>query len=167
MTKCKICDCELGELPMCFGFESPASLLVPSDEYESRVVENADQCIVDDKQFFVRGHIEVPVLDMDELFVWSAWVSLSEQSFNNMSENWYLENRENSDPYFGWLMNNIPVYSETLHLEASVQTQPLGNVPLISIVSANHVLSEDQRHGITKVKIHEIVHQIMQHAPDS
>lgn len=82
MRKCKIRNCDLGDVPMCFGGGSPASLMVPENEYDGRVVENADQCIVDGKHFFVRGYIELPIIDMGEVFIWSVWVSLSEQSYD-------------------------------------------------------------------------------------
>lgn len=41
MTKCKICNYEIGELPVCFGSGSPALSMVPEDERANRVAENA------------------------------------------------------------------------------------------------------------------------------
>ncbi len=163
MSKCKVCNCELGNIPMCFGSESPALLLVPENEYASRVKENADQCIVDDEHFFVRGHIELSVRNTSEAFIWSVWVSLSEESFNHMCENWEIKGRESSEPYFGWLMTKLPCYPETWHLKTSVQSQQIGCVPTIALESLDHPLSTEQQHGITMERVHEIVHQVMQH----
>jgi len=163
MSKCKVCNCELGEVPMCFGGKSPALLMVPESEYGDRVEENADQCIVDGKHFFVRGHIELPVTDTGEVFIWSVWVSLSEESFNKMCDEWDTEGRENSEPYFAWLMTNLPCYPETLHLKTNVQTQPVGFVPLINLQPSEHPLSLEQKNGITMARVHEIVHQVMAH----
>jgi len=137
---------------MCFGGKSPALLMVPENEYDSRVEENADQCIVDGKHFFVRGHIELPVTDTGEVFIWSVWVSLSEQSFDQMCESWDLEGREKAEPYFGWLMTMLPCYPDTLHLKTNVQIQP-----------SDHQLSNEQQNGVTMDRVHEIVHQVMQH----
>lgn len=162
MSKCKICNCDLGETSICFGGESPALLMVPQNEYDDRVEENADQCIIDGKYFFVRGHIEIPV-DTGEIFIWSAWVSLSERSFEEMSEKWDYEGRENSEPYFGWLMTNIPCYPETLHLKTTVKTQAVGYVPLISLEQSEHPLSQEQQHGITMDRVHKIIHHVMKH----
>ena len=53
---------------MCFGCSSPAALIVPPEEFDERVDENADQCIVDGEHYFVRGHIELPVIDSEEVF---------------------------------------------------------------------------------------------------
>jgi hypothetical protein len=135
--------------------------MVPENEYEQRVVENADQCIVDDKYFYIRGHIEIPVLNHDEPFVWSVWVSLSKASFEHVCERWESEGRENDDPYFGWLMTNLPCYPETLHLKTSVQSQPVGQVPLITVEPGEHPLAIEQHEGITMHRVHELVHQLM------
>lgn len=148
---------------MCFGGSSPASLIVLENEYEGRVEENSDQCIVDGKHFFIRCHIELPVIDTGEVFIWSVWVSLSEESFDTMSENWDSEGRENSEPFFGWLMTSLPCYPETLHLKTDVQTQPVGVVPLVILQPSDHPLVEEQQNGITMGRVHEIVHQVMQH----
>lgn len=163
MSKCKVCNNNLEEVPMCFGGSSPALLMVPEDEYSNRVEENADQCIVDGEHFFIRGHIELPVTDAADVFIWSVWVSLSEQSFDHMSENWDSEGRENSEPYFGWLMTNLPCYPETLHLKTSVQSQPVGNVPIIKLEPSEHILSQEQQNGINMERVHEIVHQVLEH----
>lgn len=163
MARCEICNSELGELPMGFGSSSPALMMVPELEYGERVLENADQCIVDDKYYFVRGHIEIPVLNAKEPFVWSVWVSLSKDSFDSMSELWETEGREKSEPYFGWLMTVLPCYPDTLHLETSVQIQPVGQVPLITLEPSDHPLSLEQHNGIAFKRVHEIIHEVMGH----
>ena len=163
MNKCSICGCDLGAVPLCFGSSSPARLMVPEGEYESRVVENEDQCIVDNEYYFVRGHIELPIQDSDEQFIWSVWVSLSAKSFEHMSENWEIDGRERHAPYFGWLMTNLPCYPKTQHLKTSVQSNPVGVVPSITIDQTEHPLSTEQQEGVSMERIHQIVHVIMQH----
>ena len=163
MTKCSVCNCDLGEVPMCFGATSPALAIVPEDELAQRVEENSDQCIVDDQYFFVRGHIELELADSSEPFIWSVWVSLSQESFSHMSKNWDAEGREKNPPYFGWLMSSLPCYPETQHLKTSVQTQPLGVVPLVTLEPSEHPLSLEQQSGINMHRVHEIVHQVMGH----
>jgi hypothetical protein len=80
-----------------------------------------------------------------------------------MREHWEAEGREFNEPYFGWLMTNLPCYPETLHLKTSVQSQSVGIVPLITIESIEHPLSLEQKSGITIERVHEIIHQVMQH----
>lgn len=148
---------------MCFGSNSPASLMLPLEELEDRVIENEDQCIVDGEHYFVRGHIELPLTDSKDTFTWSVWVSLSEESFEHMSEHWEAEGREKCEPYFGWLSTILPCYPDTLHLKASVQSQAVGQVPLITLEPSEHPLSIEQLSGITMGRVHEIVHQVMAH----
>jgi len=148
---------------MCFGASSPALLMVPESEYDARVEENRDLCIVDDEHFFVRGHIEIPVIDSGEVFTWVVWVSLSEENFDHMNEYWQVNGRENMEPYFGWLMTKLPCYNETYHLKTSVQVQEVGSVPLITLEPTEHLLSKEQRKGISMSRVHEIVHEVMGH----
>lgn len=148
---------------MCFGGGSPATLMVPPEQFEGRVEENSDQCIVDREHYFVRGHIELPVHDSEDLFIWSVWVSLSETSFEHMSEHWEKEGREKCEPYFGWLSTSLPCYPETLHLKTSVQSQAVGQVPIVTLEPTEHPLSIEQQSGINMERVHEIVHQVMQH----
>ncbi len=97
------------------------------------------------------------------MFIWSVWVSLSEKSFEHVCENWESEGREECTPYFGWLSTNLPCYPETLHLKTSIQSQPIGCVPLITVELTNHPLSIEQAEGITMDRAHQIIHQILQH----
>lgn len=148
---------------MCFGGNSPALAMVPEAEHKSRVTENTDQCIIDDEHYFIRGHIELKLTGTSEVFIWSVWVSLSEKSFQHMSQHWDEEGRENNEPYFGWLMTSLPCYPDTQHLKTSVQTQPLGVVPTVSLEPSDHPLSLEQQSGISMGRVHEIVHEVMGH----
>lgn len=163
MDRCKVCNCDLGLVPMCFGSSSPALMMVPEAEYHDRVEENDDQCIIDGEQFFLRGHIELPLIDLEEVFIWSVWVSLSKQSFDQIRKHWETEGRETNEPYFGWLMTNLPCYPETLHLKTSVQSQSVGHVPLITLEPNEHPLALEQKSGITMERVHEIIHQVLEH----
>ncbi len=163
METCAICNAPIEELPMCLGSSSPASRMVPEDEYDNRVVENADQCIVDDEHYFIRGHIEILIQNSNQVFIWSIWVSLSEASFEKMSESWEKSGRENNAPYFGWLVSSLPCYPETLHLKTSVQEQPIGQVPKIILEKTEHPLSVEQNHGITMSRVQEFVHVALGH----
>mgnify|MGYP001064784872 CR=1 FL=1 len=60
--------------------------------------------------FFIRGCIEIPVLDGEGAFIWDVWVSLSETNFEKTIEYWETEGRENElVPMIGWLSISILV----------------------------------------------------------
>src|SRR6266513_1176133 len=110
VSKCPICGADQTEIPLCFNIEAPWRALVPDADFDQRVELNADQCVVDKKHFFIRGHIEIPIHNYPEKLSFSTWSSLSEQSFLHMCDRWVDANRAADSPFFGWLCSPIPVY---------------------------------------------------------
>jgi len=65
-----------------FAADAPLYLYgIPEEERKHRCVLQSDTCVIDDKLFFIRGCIEIPVDGASEPFIWGVWVSLSAQSF--------------------------------------------------------------------------------------
>ena len=117
---------------MCLGAQAPAMWLsLPEPERESRGELSSDQCVIDDSHYFFLGRIILPVSDGPEPFVWLAWVSLSEENFLRASELWDSKGRENEPAYFGWLQSALPYEPTTLNLKTMVQTQPVGERPIM------------------------------------
>jgi hypothetical protein len=90
-----------------------------------------------------------------------VWASLSEVNFERTLELWDQEGRENEPAYFGWLSTALLVYPDTMFLKTSVQTQPVGSVPLITVEHNDHPLSVDQHHGVTLEKVHKWLEQLL------
>ena len=158
---CDICRVEHPDIPICFGIDAPWRALVPESEFSSRVELTADQCVVDGKSFFIRGHIEIPILDYPKALSFSVWSSLSERSFLHMCERWDAPDRAADPPYFGWLCSPIIAYPSTIHLKLSVQSRPPGTTPLFTVESCDHPLSIDQLNGISIARWHEIAHRLL------
>lgn len=159
--RCPICGVQHDDLPTCFSIEAPWRALIPETEFEQRVELTRDQCVVDRKEFFTRGHIEIPIHNYSEALAFSVWSSLSEKSFHHMCERWELVERAVDPPYFGWLCSPILVYPDTLHLKLSVQSRSPGLTPLFTVEHTNHPLSIDQHHGISIQRWHEIAHLLL------
>src|SRR5438067_6443182 len=87
----------------------------------------------DDQGYFIRGSLEIPVIDGPESFVWSVWTSLSEENFYRTMDLWMDEARADEPPYFGWLCTGISGYPETMLLKTSVQTRVVGLRPTITL----------------------------------
>jgi len=154
---CTTCGQYHNDLPMCFGQPAPALWLQMSEaEREERGELSSDQCVVDDRHYFVLGRILLPVVDGPEPFCWLAWVSLSEKSFRRASDLWHTAGRESEPPYFGWLQSALPYNPSTLSLKTHVHTQPLGARPLIELEMTDHPLSIEQHRGITMARVREI-----------
>jgi hypothetical protein len=146
---------------LAFSYGSPAPALwfeIPENERPKRALLSSDQCVIDEKHFFILGRLEIPVLGAQEkLFSWNVWVSLSKENFDRMSELWETDGRENEPPYFGWLSTALPSYSETtLNLKTNVHTRPVGQRPFIELEPSHHQLAVEQISGIQEKRVQEI-----------
>jgi len=142
--------------------EAPWRAFVPDEEFERRVELTKSLCVVDGEHFFIRGHIDIPIIDHSESLIFSVWSSLSEKSFRHVNERWNAMDRLNDSLYFGWLCSPISVYANALELPLSVQTREVGLVPLFRIRDCNHPLAIDQEGGISKKRWHEIAMKLME-----
>jgi hypothetical protein len=142
--KCATCGIEHADMPLCFGIDAPWRALVPEDEFPQRVELNADQCVVDEKTFVIRGHIEIPIHGYSENLSFSVWSSLSEQSFLHICDRWEARDRANDPPYFGWLCSPISVYPSTIHLKLSVQSRPPSLTPIFNLFAADSRISHNE-----------------------
>lgn len=161
--KCGTCGETHRGLPLTWGPEYPAAVFeVSEDEQDERIQISSDQCIIDGKHFFVRGRIEIPIIDSNEKFYWLVWLSVSEQSFDRMSEVWETPGRENEPPYLGRLQSELPVYAEsTLNLAVNIHTQPIGTRPLVELEPTDHPLAVEQKNGITLLRVQQIAEQCL------
>lgn len=91
------------------------------------------------------------------------WVSLSKESYAEVLEKWDERGRENSDPYFGWLSVEIPVYPKTLNLKTNVHIREVGMAPYVELEPTDHLLAIEQRNGITLGRVKEIQEMIQRH----
>ena len=158
---CTVCGDDHGDIPSCFGIEAPWRALVPEAEFSNRVELTKDQCVVDGKEFFVRGHIEIPIIGQSETLAFSVWSSLSEKSFLHMCDRWEDPDRGSDAPYFGWLCSPIHVYPSTIHLKLSIQSRSPGLVPHFTVEPSEHPLSQDQHDGITVQRWHQLAHELL------
>ena len=143
--------------PMSFGFDAPLLYeSITADERDTRCGLTPDLCVVDGKHFFVRGCLEIPVLDGPGPFGWGVWCSLSKENFERTKMMWGSECRVNESPYFGWLSNRLPFYPDTLNLKTHVHSRVVGQRPFIELEPTNHPLAFEQRLGISMARVQEI-----------
>ena len=152
--------------PLSYGQEAPAAwFALPENERAARCQLTSDQCIVDDKYFFVLGRIELPVSGTDQQISWLAWVSLSAANFSRASELWRRAGREREPPYFGWLASSLPYEPTTLELKVRVHTRPVGERPFVELEPTAHPLAIEQREGITFARVQAIAEHFAHGAP--
>jgi len=105
----------------------------------------------------VRGCVEIPVHDEEEPFIWGVWVSLSEKSFNRFLELYEVNERDQEEPFFGWLNGCFADYAtEDVNLKTQVHLRNNGVRPYIEIEKTDFPLSLEQHNGISKERLIEI-----------
>lgn len=161
---CGKCGQFHAELPMEFGAEAPVGyFLIPEDARKARCDLTSDVCMIDEKEFYVRGCLEIPVVDGPHPFTWGVWTSVSKQSLKRMAELWESPGREKEPPCFGWLSTSLPLYPETLHLKTHVHARPVGQRPFVELEPTDHPLAVEQRNGMTMDRVREIA-EVLLHA---
>jgi hypothetical protein len=137
-------------LPLSWAFDAPIYWQwLDEEERKTRGFCNSDFCVMTDDAGdtarFVRGTIEIPVVDADpavESLVIGVWSSLSETSLTEVVEVQARDDGTEAGPWFGWLSNRIPVYPDTLNLKTRVHYRQ-GLRPMIEVKPGEHPLAQD------------------------
>ena len=159
---CPICGMRHASLPLKFSVKAPLAVTaIPVDELEKRVVITPDQCVIDGRDFYLRGRIVLPVHGSKDPFVWGVWAEVSPKSFLRTNHLWKTEGRENQPSFPGWLHTELPLYGNTLNLEVSVETQPVGRRPHFLVSDPQHPLAIEQSQGISQERAGEIAAEVL------
>ncbi len=106
-----------------------------------------DLCKIEDRDYFIRCILEMPIHDVDEPFLWGVWVSQSKANFDL-----YLETFDSTpdNVTFGYLANRLPGYPDTLNLELKACWQTDGKSrPILQLRPCDHPLYKDWSGGIS------------------
>jgi hypothetical protein len=159
---CHCCGKQFNGLPMDYGFDAPLYWhQIPEAERSDRARLDSDVCVIDGTDFFIRGCIELPVVGLEQRFVWGAWVSLSRDSMDRAFELWNEPVILDEPPRFGWLSNEIRSYPSTLNLKTDVYFRGGNQRPVIGLWPVDHPLFVEQRDGMSIERVQEIAAQLM------
>jgi hypothetical protein len=140
------------------GFRFPIDYLdVPEAERKERVFLTDDTCVIDDERFFVRGCLEIPVLDGCDPFMWGVWVAVSEEAFYEFQDLLGVDVRSQHGPFKGRLSSPPRPYPDSTNLRAIVRLRDHGIRPLVLLDSSTHPLALEQKNGISRKRVAEIV----------
>jgi hypothetical protein len=123
----------------------------------------SDVCVIEGRDYFLRGSVEVPVIGSNQRFAWGIWVSLAKKNFDRAMELLDREERVAEPPYFGWFSNQVDVYPDTLNLKTSVSARSLNERFYVELEPTNHPLSLEQRNGMTLARVREIAEKAARH----
>ncbi len=116
-----------------------------------------DYCAIDDKDFFVRGIIHLPIIGAAETFRWGVWGSLSRQNFETLQTLKDDADRSKLPSMFSWLSTQIPEYPDTLSLKMYAHIQEPGLRPNFSLELTDHPLAQEYHKGITPERVKAIM----------
>jgi hypothetical protein len=128
---------------------------IPKDERQTRAVLTSDTCVIDGEHCFIRGVIDVPLLEGGR-FGFGVWVSQKRENFER-----YLDEPGSSaiGPFFGWLCTRLDYYpTDTYRLKTMAHFRSGGLRPLIELEATGHPLAVHQREGIALDEAWRIVH---------
>ena len=168
--KCGSCD-EWHTGPcLDFGYDSPhywsaehekaskKSELLPSwSKKKAKTFLTADYCAIEDRDFFVRGVIHLPIIGAAETLRWGVWGSISRENFNKLQEMDETPSLVELPAMFSWLSTQLPEYPDTLSLKMYAHIQEPGLRPNFSLEPSAHPLSQEYHHGITPERVKEIM----------
>lgn len=138
------------------AFDSPTPYNVLTESMKQEIGElTNDFCIVrhpEQTDRFIRGTLTIKVNDHCEDLEYGVWVSLSEKSYLDYSEN--FRNPNHKAKYFGWFSNDIPEYEiRDDSIPTTVFTRQNGLRPeIVPHQDFDHQLVHDYYRGITRAE---------------
>lgn len=116
-----------------------------------------DFCAIEDRDFFIRGVLHLPIIGTAENFCWGVWGSVSRENFEKLREMDDDPNRVELPEMFSWLSSQIPEYPDTLNLKMYCRIQEVGSRPQFRLELTDHPLSQEYHKGITPARVKEIM----------
>lgn len=139
-----------------FGYDEP---FYWSGEYAKagNSFLNADYCSIEDRDFFVRGVIHLPIVGTGETFRWGVWGSLKRENFEKVLQADDDPKTAELEPMFSWLSTKIAEYPDTLNVKMYAHIQGPRTRPHFELEASDHLLSIEYHHGITPERVREIM----------
>jgi hypothetical protein len=109
--RCSICKKVHEHSPLNYAARVPHSVLdVPESERQSRVFLTNDQCVIDNRNYFLRGRVAIRIIDQPKPLIWGVWARVRESTFKRAIELSTSEGREAEPPYRGLLDTELMIY---------------------------------------------------------
>ena len=160
---CSICGKIHEEWPA-LAFDSPTNYNILSEEDKQKIAElTSDFCTIrhsEQVDRFIRCTLTQKVIDHCENLEYGLWVSLSEKSFQDYSDNYH--NPDHQAKYFGWLCNNILGYNFDESIPTTVFTRSNDERPeIIPHKDFDHPFVHDYYNGISKAEAEERIKEML------
>jgi hypothetical protein len=162
---CQCCGQRYDTLSFAYALDEPDPWgAVPETERQYRGVLGSDTCVIDGRDFYIRGRIVIPVIGSEDPFIWGVWAAVSQKSFVRFGELWDVDIREHETPFPGTLGNDIPIYPKTVDLRCNILMKNARKRPSFELEATDHPLAVEQRNGITLDRVKEIAAFVLRHS---
>lgn len=160
---CAKCGIEHEEWPA-LAFSSPSNYENLTEEDKEKIATiDTDFCTItyhDQIDRFIRCTLTQKVIDHCENLDYGLWVSLSEKSYRDYSENFHNQNHETT--YFGWLCSDLPDYDFENSIPTTVVTHTGNQRPeIIPHKDSDHPFVRDYYNGITKAEAERRINEML------
>ena len=148
------------------AYSSPSAYHNLSEEEQQQIAKlDPDFCVInypDQTDRFIRVTYTQKVIDHCETLEYGLWVSLSEKSFQDYSDNY--NNEEHEASYFGWLSNELPDYDfSNGSIPTTVYTRTNHYRPyIVPHEDYDHPFVHDYYNGITFAEAERRVRHLLQ-----
>src|SRR5215471_5214851 len=91
---CEICGQFHAGQYISLAYDSPDPYAALKDDEKDRAHLGTDDCVIGNDQFYLRGIIELPIVGLDESFLWGAWAGVWEKDYDEFAAHYDAEGRE-------------------------------------------------------------------------
>jgi hypothetical protein len=125
-----------------------------------------DFCVIEARDFFIRGVLPIEVAGTDETFSFGVWSSLSEKNFRRYVSTFNDDPPlQEEAPWFGWFCNELKGFPSTHGLACDVWLRGGRQRPVLRLRESDHPLAVAQRDGISLRRLLDI-YALNGHEPD-
>jgi len=141
-------------MDVAFGLPD-AIFALPEDQRAARAKTHSDFCLLDDKRYFIRGVVYVPVQQLGTNFGWGVWAEVSESVFYRYQD---LYDKDGSDepPAAGILANTPSGYTES-EQPLEINFGPTDKRPIFKPTQMDSEFYHEQIAGLPVRKWHSII----------
>jgi len=155
--RCAICGEEHEGLPTDRGYALPDDVwAIPESERARHGYSSGDICDIDGR-CFLRGVLEIPLMDRDDHFGWGVWVEAERAVLERYAAIW-SEDARTEPPRVGVLANVVPGFEDAANEQLTIHFGNASNRPTFTTsAESRSSLAVAQRRGLDDAAYHAML----------
>lgn len=150
LVMCSCCGKFVPATNIELSFRRPDEIAaMDKDEAKKRSRFNDDVGVLDEKRYFVRCVLPLPVHESQYPYSIGAWAEVTENDFDVIWEHWTDENQSHLPTMRAVLANQVPLTKGSLACDINITMTGPTTRPKIEILDETCSLFAEQNYGIT------------------